>query len=238
MKNVFGIIRAVTFVFVCAVVLFLPPICIFLINKSGCVDISGYVQIGCSTFTYYSTVIFSVLALCQNKKAHKLSQLVYIQSQREYFPSFVVQNVSYKLLKCKDDSCFHKINFCQVDVEIKKCEGLNITLTNCGEHPITRMHLEYIYDVGKKHKTESSGKDYDVIVAPEKSFSICVCDTPRLLSKGLYHTFDVTCYNMFGYSSTIHLEVQSANKTESEPLKYSCKIIKTGVLSADIEGGE
>lgn len=217
--------------FVFVILLVLPFVFMLYIVKEKLIETpSDYVQICCTILTYISTIIFSGLAVFQNKKANELSELVYRQAERAYLPSFAIQNITYMPIHNCTGIQNPTMKFCQVEFTPDSCEAFNVTITNCGDYPITNIHLDYIYVVGKKFAKETSSKEQSVVIPPKGNYTFCVCDTPEFQTSGTFYTFEITCSNIFGYSTTILLEFACNKKTESQSVKFRCKAIDKDTL--------
>lgn len=202
-------------------------ICWYTYETASGLDSSDYISIGSAVMSYVATTLLGIVAIAQSRKANQLSRLVYLQSEREFVPSFSIANISVTDMSGCAKTALPQIHFCAVDVTPEHCVGYELSIKNYGKHPITNIVIRHVYKIGKKGMTEENEKAIqDIVIFPEEVHSFIICDTPRFSPNGLYNTFVIECANDFGYSSSIELNIDAYHKVGQDKPRYTCKSLR------------
>ena len=155
-----------------AIILLLLPlvVAIGIILSKTHINADSWIGYAGAVLAYYGTMCLSSAALYQAEKANaiaenanKLSEKVYLQSQRSYCANFAIDQVDRVLL----NDCHHGeentdttnistygVAFCNVSSTPASCESFSLIITNYGEYPINKIIITNRYVIGRKKTKE------------------------------------------------------------------------------------
>lgn len=214
-----------------ALAFFLIPFTCIAIFKQYCCDSSDpltpgdWLAFSGTSISYIGTIVISLVAIYQSERANLLSEKVYTLTQREYVVNFAVEQIGeYSIQNC-DVKFQNRVSFCEIDYPPETCKGYRFKIRNYSNYPITNIRFSTSYTVGRNHLLETLERDIDILLAPNATQEILVCNTPCFISDGTGIKFLISCENIFSYLST--LEIQLGEKTDNEGNNtFSSKLVE------------
>ena len=225
------------------VLLAIPIIFVLLLACLAFCDVieiedSDWISLAGAVLTYIGTTLVSAVAIYQSEKANQLSEQVYQLSERDYYPTFAIKEIAkIALCRCAYDEATHerilkdRVMFCNVDATPERCVGYQLCIKNFSNYPITAITCSTTYKVGRTRLPETLTENIETLIPPQKSHEFLLCNTPHFCYDGEWIIFNLTCKNIFDYSTQMELKIRNIsapNKTNStvDAVEYKCRILK------------
>ena len=211
----------------------IPVLMTAVFSRHGGLTPADWLTFSGAVLSYVGTAGISLVALYQSERANLLSEKVYMLTQREYAVNFSVEKIeTNQIQRCKPQrKISNRITFCEVDATPETCRGYVFTIKNYSDYPITHMRLSTSYPIGRKRVIETLEKELDILLAPHEAQELMACNTPVFRSAGAGITFRITCWNIYGNSSSLELELRSTNAEGN--VSFSSKLIESGAEAAE-----
>lgn len=208
-----------------ASLLSLPVIAILVLVNFSSLKSSDWATVIAAIITYIGTSALGVVAIYQSDKANELSAKVYELSQREYEVVFSVKSVKVgNVENCQTNHSIERQAFCYVDATPKKCQEYVLTLHNYSRYPITHIDITTTYTVGRNRTRESLTRDMDIIIGPQETRELALCNTPKFDSKNGTVEFEIKCSNYYGKESAVELSFSSPRDETEGDVEFKCKV--------------
>lgn len=214
----------------------LPVIAILVLTNISSLGASDWATAIAAIITYIGTSALGVVAIYQSDKANALSEKVYELSQREYEVIFSVKDVKVDSVEnCQKNRSISRMLFCYVNATPKKCLEYVLTLQNYSRYPITHIDVTTTYTVGRNRTLESLTRDLDIIIGPQETRELALCNHSKFDSKNGKVEFEIKCSNYYGKESVVELSFNSPREGTEGKLEFKCKVKRADEANAKIE---
>lgn len=203
----------------------LPVVAILVLTNISSLGASDWATVIAAIITYIGTSALGVVAIYQSDKANELSEKVYELSQREYEVIFSAKSVKAGSVEnCQTNRSIERRAFCHVDVTPQKCQEYVLTLQNYSRYPITHIDVTTTYTVGRNRTLESLTRDMDIIIGPQETRELALCNAPKFDSKNGKVEFEIRCSNYYGKESVVELSFSSPREGTEGNVEFECKV--------------
>lgn len=203
----------------------LPVIAILALTNTSSLEASDWATVIAAIITYIGTSALGVVAIYQSDKANALSEKVYELSQREYEVIFSVKSLKVGSVEnCQTNRSIDRMIFCRVDASPRKCQEYVLTLQNYSRYPITHIDVTTTYTVGRNRTLESLTRDLDLIIGPQETRELALCNAPKFDSKNGKVEFEIRCSNYYGKESVVELSFSSPQEGTEGNVEFECKV--------------
>lgn len=213
------------YIIIILALLSLPVIAILVLTNISSLGASDWATAIAAIITYIGTSALGVVAIYQSDKANALSEKVYELSQREYEVIFSVKDAKVDSFEnCQKNSSISRMLFCYVNTTPQKCQEYVLTLQNYSRYPITHIDVTTTYTVGRNRTLESLTRDLDIIIGPQETRELALCNHSKFDSKNGKVEFEIKCSNYYGKESVVELSFSSPQEGTEGNVEFECKV--------------
>lgn len=213
------------YIIIILALLSLPVIAILVLTNISSLGASDWATAIAAIITYIGTSALGVVAIYQSDKANALSEKVYELSQREYEVIFSVKDAKVDSFEnCQKNSSISRMLFCYVNTTPQKCQEYVLTLQNYSRYPITHIDVTTTYTVGRNRTLESLTRDLDIIIGPQETRELALCNHPKFDSKNGKVEFEIKCSNYYGKESVVELSFSFQREGAEGNVEFECKV--------------
>ena len=213
------------YILIILALLSLPVVAILVLTNISSLGASDWATVIAAIITYIGTSALGLVAIYQSDKANALSEKVYELSQREYEVIFSVKSLKVGSVEnCQTNRSIDRIIFCRVDASPRKCQEYVLTLQNYSRYPITHIDVTTTYTVGRNRTLGSLTRDLDIIIEPQETRELALCNHSKFDSKNGKVEFEIKCSNYYGKESVVELSFSFQREGAEGNVEFECKV--------------